>query len=217
MADKPKIIIESPFASTTPAIHQANIAYVRAALRDSLLRGEVPMASHAIYALPGVLDDTNDDERTIGMEAGFAWHSCVNGVAVYTDRGMSRGIEEGIARAEAFGLPVEMRSLPGWAQGRAPEEKGDGMLREIGALVKVSRLPDSSHIFWIALAIYFIAQPLEIVARKFWGTTAAQAIAACFVLIVLYSLWTFWRAMRLKESSESTSDIADTPAPKENP
>lgn len=163
MTDKPKIIIESPFAGATPAIHRTNIAYVRAALRDSLLRGEVPMASHAIYALPGVLDDTNNDERTIGMEAGFAWHDCVNGIAVYTDRGMSRGMEEGIARAEAMNLPVEMRSLPEWTKEATPTPRQRQTIPPAAAALTVA----SAGIVTVAIRATFIAhQAMKLLTRK---------------------------------------------------
>lgn len=48
-----RVIIESPYAGNV----EANATYLRRCLRDSLLRGEAPFASHAIYTLPGVLDD----------------------------------------------------------------------------------------------------------------------------------------------------------------
>ena len=47
------VILESPFAGDV----KRNTAYARAALRDSLLRGEAPIASHLLYTQDGVLDD----------------------------------------------------------------------------------------------------------------------------------------------------------------
>ena len=98
--------IESPFAGD-----ESNKDYLHAALHDSLLRGEAPFASHAIYTLPGVLDDTVPEERKLGMEAGFAYLRNADLVAVYTDKGISKGMEAGIARASALGIPVEYRKL----------------------------------------------------------------------------------------------------------
>lgn len=48
-----RVIIESPYAGDV----DANLTYLRACLRDCLLRGEAPFASHGLYAQPGVLDD----------------------------------------------------------------------------------------------------------------------------------------------------------------
>ena len=98
--------IESPFAGD-----ESNKDYLHAALHDSLLRGEAPFASHAIYTLPGVLDDTIPEERKLGMEAGFAYLRNADLVAVYIDKGISKGMEAGIERASALGIPVEYRKL----------------------------------------------------------------------------------------------------------
>ncbi len=98
--------IESPFAGD-----ESNKDYLHAALHDSLLRGEAPFASHAIYTLPGVLDDTVPEERKLGMEAGFAYLRNADLVAVYIDKGISKGMEAGIERASALGIPVEYRKL----------------------------------------------------------------------------------------------------------
>jgi len=104
-----RVILESPYAGDV----EANEAYARAALRDSLARGEAPLASHLLYTQPGVLDDTNPAERSKGIDAGLAWGIVAVATVVYTDRGVSRGMEYGIARARREGRPVEYRSLAG--------------------------------------------------------------------------------------------------------
>jgi hypothetical protein len=91
-------------------------AYLYAALKDCIHRGEAPFASHAIYTLPGVLDDTVPEERKLGMEAGFAWGAKAELCAVYTDFGVSGGMEAGMTRAKMAGISIEMRSLAAWAQ-----------------------------------------------------------------------------------------------------
>lgn len=65
----PRVVVESPYAGDV----ERNLRYLRAALRDCLLRGEAPYASHAIYTQPGVLDDDIPSERTRGIHAGLAW------------------------------------------------------------------------------------------------------------------------------------------------
>jgi hypothetical protein len=45
------VIIESPYAGEV----EANVAYARACMRDSLGHGEAPIASHLLYTQPGIL------------------------------------------------------------------------------------------------------------------------------------------------------------------
>lgn len=102
-----RVIVESPFAGDV----EANIDYARACLRDSLSRGEAPIASHLLYTQAGVLRDDIPVERAWGIDAGLAWGAVAAATVVYTDRGISRGMEYGIAHAEAAGRPVEYRRL----------------------------------------------------------------------------------------------------------
>lgn len=104
-----RVILESPYAGDVAA----NEAYARRALRDSLLRGEAPLASHLLYTQPGVLDDGLPDERKLGIEAGLAWGGLAEATVVYADRGISRGMTYGIDRALREGRPVEYRNLDG--------------------------------------------------------------------------------------------------------
>jgi len=111
------VILESPYAGATAA----NEEYARDCMRDCLLRGEAPFASHLLYTQPGVLDDNIPEERQHGIAAGFAWRAVAQATIVYTDLGISRGMELGIADAKTRGVPVEYRQLPEWAPLRAPE------------------------------------------------------------------------------------------------
>jgi len=105
------VIVESPFAAPTTEEIQANVEYARACVRDSLSRGEAPIASHLLYTQPGILRDEVPAERKWGIDAGLAWRHASEASVVYTDRGISRGMEYGIAAARAAGKPVEFRSL----------------------------------------------------------------------------------------------------------
>jgi hypothetical protein len=101
------VIVESPYAGDI----EANLAYARACVRDSLHRGEAPIASHLLHTQPGILRDEVPEERTLGREAGLAWCAVADLMAVYTDRGVSTGMRQAMQRAEALGLAVEMRSI----------------------------------------------------------------------------------------------------------
>lgn len=102
--------IESPFAGNV----EENVRYLRACMQDCLLRGEAPFASHALYTLEGVLDDEVPEQRRLGMDAGFEINARLDATVVYTDLGMSTGMEEGIQRALDDQRTVEYRTLLCW-------------------------------------------------------------------------------------------------------
>jgi len=104
------VILESPFAGDV----STNVAYARACVRDSLLRGEAPIASHLLYTQEGILNDDIPAERLQGIVAGLAWRAVAHGSVVYTDLGVSRGMQYGIDKAIAAGVEVEYRSLENW-------------------------------------------------------------------------------------------------------
>lgn len=103
-----RVIVESPFAGDI----ERNMAYARAALRDCLLRGEAPIASHLLYTQEGVLNDDVPEERLLGIEAGLSWSAAAEATVVYGDYGMSRGMQYGIENATRAERPIEIRSLP---------------------------------------------------------------------------------------------------------
>jgi hypothetical protein len=106
------VLLESPYAGDT----ERNLRYLRACMRDCLLRGEAPFASHALYTQPGVLQDEVPTERALGIEAGLQWGRMAARTVVYADLGISRGMEQGVSRARAEGRGVEFRHLGGeWA------------------------------------------------------------------------------------------------------
>ena len=88
-----------------------NRAYLAECLRDSLLRGEAPFASHGLYT--AALDDSIPEERELGILAGFAWGPAADKVVVYTDLGVSGGMRQGIKAALARGADVEYRNVRG--------------------------------------------------------------------------------------------------------
>lgn len=107
MIKRPRVILESPWAGSV----EENRLYAKSCMRDILYRREAPFASHLLY--PQVLDKFIEEERQMGIEAGFAWAGVSELCAVYTDHGLSEGMIRGIARAESLGIPVVRRSLKG--------------------------------------------------------------------------------------------------------
>lgn len=95
------VIIESPYRGNDYVETDLNIMYARACVRDALLRGEAPFASHLLYTQSGILDDTKPDERTQGIHAGFAWREIADATIFYMDRGWSQGMRYGLEHAES--------------------------------------------------------------------------------------------------------------------
>lgn len=115
-----RVIIESPYAgvaapgsSERALLVGRNLRYLRACLRDCLLRGEAPFASHGLYTLPDVLNDESAFERELGMNAGFEWRPTAHLTAVYLDLGISPGMHLGIDHATSIGQHIEQRRLGG--------------------------------------------------------------------------------------------------------
>lgn len=102
------VLIESPFAGCFPL----NRAYLHAAIRDCIARGETPYASHKM--IPGALDDRDAQQRIRGIETGteFTKWAIKAGaeVVAYIDLGVSPGMDTRLAglrdyRNRKLGLP----------------------------------------------------------------------------------------------------------------
>jgi len=104
-----RVVLESPYAGDV----ERNVRYARACLRDCVLQGDSPIASHLLFTQPGVLDDNCPIERQLGIEAGLAWGHEAEATVVYTNLGISKGMSFGIARAKDEGRPIEYRQLEG--------------------------------------------------------------------------------------------------------
>lgn len=101
------VILESPYAGDT----ERNEAYARRAMKDCLLRGEAPFASHLLYMQPGILDDTIPDQRSLGIAAGLLWGREAEITVVYVDYDISDGMRQGIDEAIRYQKPVEYRTI----------------------------------------------------------------------------------------------------------
>jgi hypothetical protein len=101
------VIIESPYAGEI----ERNTTYARRAMRDSIERGEHPIASHLLYTQPGILEEKKPEERQRGIDAGFAWWSRAEMVVFYLDYGVSRGMIEAMLRASVQNKVVDFRRI----------------------------------------------------------------------------------------------------------
>lgn len=113
LTDKPRVIVESPLRGQlgTPEEYERNRIYARRAMRDSLLRGEAPFASHLLYAQAGILDDGVPEERRTGIDAGLAWASVAKYRVFYVDYGWSEGMQSAADRYMAERLEYFERRI----------------------------------------------------------------------------------------------------------
>ena len=101
------VIIESPYAGDI----ETHVKYARRCVKDSLSRGEAPLASHLLYTQDGILDDSDPDERLLGIRAGLAWYGYADACVVYEDYGVTNGMMLGKLEALRFGLKIETRLI----------------------------------------------------------------------------------------------------------
>ena len=107
-----RVIIESPYAGDIAR----NTLYARLCLKDSILRGEAPLASHLLY--PQVLDEASPHERELGIQCGLAWLQSLgpDALIIYSDLGISPGMQRAWDIARTLSIVVEHRSIPDWEE-----------------------------------------------------------------------------------------------------
>jgi len=105
--------VESPYMAETEEKQRKNLLYARACIRDCLLRGEIPFCSHLFYTQPGILDDNIPEEREKGINVGKELMKAIPETitVVYTDLGISEGMQYGINKAKEKGQKIEHRKL----------------------------------------------------------------------------------------------------------
>jgi hypothetical protein len=122
---RPIVVIETPYNAADEAGVRRNIRFARACVRDSLMRGEAPFASHLLYTQPGILNDRVPEERAHGIEAGFDVGAAASLTALYMNLGMSRGMALGAEAANRCNRVVESRRLPDdWDSDDEPTREG---------------------------------------------------------------------------------------------
>jgi hypothetical protein len=100
-----RVIIESPYAGKI----SDNTAYLKRCLRDSIDRGEAPLASHLLY--PYVLREDLQAERQLGIELGYEWWYGARCIVFYCDKGWSPGMKAALERAKRLGKEIKFRCL----------------------------------------------------------------------------------------------------------
>ena len=138
-----RVIIESPFAGDTEEEAALNEEYLNAALAHSLALGEAPFASHGLYTRKGVLDDAIPEERRKGIDAGFEWRAVAEKTVFYGDRGITKGMVEGLEHSVEIGVPVVFRSLD------ATPVSIDPPSRRWGASFDVGEFSERAALEWI--------------------------------------------------------------------
>ena len=111
--------VETPYKADNEENLRRNLLYARACVRNCLLRGEIPFASHLFYTQPGILDDNIPKERDMGINAGKELIEALPEIVtvVYQDLGTSKGMQYGIERALKNGRKIEYRTLgEGWQE-----------------------------------------------------------------------------------------------------
>ena len=83
-----RVYVASPFRGATTEETRQNIVYARLCILDSLERGEAPYLSHLLYT-----QVWSEDSREAGLLAGEAWRHVAGVVALYTDLGMTPGMQ----------------------------------------------------------------------------------------------------------------------------
>lgn len=120
--DLAPVILESPFKGGRVQAgprqiylsETTNIEYMRACMHDCIVNHyEAPYASHGLYTQPGVLRDSIEEERNLGIGAGFVWATLAPTRVFYVDRGMSEGMIHGLRHALELTQKVEFRRLRG--------------------------------------------------------------------------------------------------------
>ena len=101
-----KVVLESPFAGNV----EENIEYARMCVKDSLLRGEAPIASHLLYTQEGILNDNIKSERQNGLNAGLAWLDVADIHVFYIDYGMSKGMDYALSHSKLL-HKIEFRTI----------------------------------------------------------------------------------------------------------
>lgn len=117
------VSLESPYHSLDPAILRRNIAYAIQASKHALSMGDVPYPSHLIFTQlvhadgsTGYVHDGVEDKfcgrRQEVIDATCEARRRCDAVVLYTDFGISSGMQYAAEYAHEHGIPVERRTLP---------------------------------------------------------------------------------------------------------
>jgi hypothetical protein len=103
------VLLVSPFGGTSEE-KTRHLQYARRCARHCMDLGEAPFGSHLIYTQ--LLNDDFVPHRKKGTSAGLAWASLAPRAVVYTDLGITKGMQDEIRHMESQNKPVCKRTLP---------------------------------------------------------------------------------------------------------
>ena len=83
-----RVILETPYKGNDWQDTEENIRFARLAAHDCFMLGEAPFASHLLYTQERILNDKVEEERKLGIEAGFLWKEAAERTVVYINRGI---------------------------------------------------------------------------------------------------------------------------------
>jgi len=106
------VMLETPYAGDI----ERNVRYAQHCMADCLRRGEAPLASHLLYTQPHVLRDDDEEERAMGIAAGYQWGEICDYVVIYTDLGVSKGMQAAVSNYQELRKRIELRALPNWSE-----------------------------------------------------------------------------------------------------
>ena len=107
---RPVVYVATPWRVTPGGpTRTERTAYAESAIRDSLVRGEAPIAPHVMYR--DALVDEWPDHRKAGMDAGLAILHVCDRLVVYEDYGISEGMHAEIEAAREAGMVIDYRSI----------------------------------------------------------------------------------------------------------
>jgi hypothetical protein len=117
-------VVESPYGGS-PGDVARNLRYLRACLHWCVHNGFTPYASHGLLTQPGVLRDGVTAERNLGIGAGLAVGDLMPVRLVFTDLGVTVGMEAGIRRGKRIGQHIEtVRLTMAWRSRDVPDDLG---------------------------------------------------------------------------------------------
>jgi len=96
---RPRVFICSPYAGDVIG----NIEKARRYLRFAVDKGTIPFAPHLLY--PQVLDDSNPEDRSLGLFFGLVWLGRCHELWVFGSV-CSQGMAEEIGCASCRGMPI---------------------------------------------------------------------------------------------------------------
>jgi len=102
-----KVVLESPYAGDI----ERNIKFARKCMRDCIMRGEAPIASHLLYTQDGILNDDIEIERSIGIAMGLTWAKEADYAVFYTSNGWSKGMKAAKEFYDRIGMTCIVRDV----------------------------------------------------------------------------------------------------------